>query len=436
MPNRITITDHASGKSIELDTIEPVLGARLIDIGPLYRELGLLTYDPGFTATASCSSRITYLNGSEGELLYRGYPIEQLVEQSSFIETCFLLLCGHLPSQDELDAFEREVIRESLLQEEMKRFFEGFRPNAHPMAIMVGVVGALSAFYHDFQDIHDPQNRKHSAKMLVAKMPTIAAWSYRYANGLPFTYPRAGYTLVENFLHMMFSLPTNTYVPNPLAVRALEVILIAHADHEQNASTSTVRLAASSEANPFASIAAGIGSLWGPAHGGANEAVIRMLEEIRDSDRPLQHYIERAKDKRDRFRLMGFGHRIYKNYDPRARILRELCHQVVEGCKMTGETRELLDLALELEQVALQDEYFKQRKLYPNVDFYSGIIMLSIGIPLNMFTVIFAMARTVGWVSQWNEMFGDEHTKIGRPRQCYIGEQKRDYLPMKQRPPQ
>lgn len=435
MSNRVTITDHATGKTVELDTIEPTLGARLIDIQPLFREMGLLTYDPGFTATASCSSGITYLNGSEGELLYRGYPIEQLVEQSSFIETCFLLLCGHLPSQDELDSFEREVVKESLLQEEMKRFFQGFRPNAHPMAIMVGVVGALSAFYHDFQDIHDPQNRKHSAKLLVAKMPTIAAWSYRYANGLPFTYPRGGYSLVENFLHMMFSLPTNEYEPNPLAVRALEVIMISHADHEQNASTSTVRLAGSSEANPFASIAAGIGSLWGPAHGGANEAVIRMLEEMRDSNHSLQHYIERAKDRRDRFRLMGFGHRIYKNYDPRARILRKLCHEVVEGCKITGETRKLLDLALELEQVALQDEYFKQRKLYPNVDFYSGIIMLSIGIPLNMFTVIFAMARTVGWVSQWNEMFGDGHSKIGRPRQCYVGELKRDYVEMVSRRP-
>lgn len=433
MPNHITITDHATGRSIDLDIIEPTLGARLIDIQPLFRELGLLTYDPGFTATASCSSGITYLNGSEGELLYRGYPIEQLVKQSSFIEICFLLLCGHLPSRDELDAFEQEVVDKSLLQEEMKRFFEGFRPNAHPMAIMVGVVGALSAFYHDFQDVHDAQSRKHSAKSLVAKMPTIAAWSYRYANGLPFTYPRAGYSLVENFLHMMFSLPTNDYKPNPLAVRALEVILISHADHEQNASTSTVRLAASSEANPFASVAAGIGSLWGPAHGGANEAVIRMLEEMRDSGHSLQHYIERAKDKSDRFRLMGFGHRIYKNYDPRAKILRELCHEVVEKCELTAETQKLLDLALELEQIALQDEYFRQRKLYPNVDFYSGIIMLSIGIPLNMFTVIFAMARTIGWVSQWNEMFGDGNSKIGRPRQCYIGQLKRDYVEISDR---
>ena len=433
MSNRVTITDHATGKSIDLETIEPTLGARLIDIQPLFRELGLLTYDPGFTATASCSSTITYLDGAKGELLYRGYPIEQLVEQSSFIETCFLLLCGHLPSKAELDQFSSEGLQESLLQEEMKRFFEGFRPNAHPMAIMVGVVGALSAFYHDFQDIHDPQNRKHSAKLLVAKMATIAAWSYRYANGLPFTYPRGDYNYVENFLHMMFSLPTNDYTPNPLAVRALEVIMISHADHEQNASTSTVRLAGSSEANPFASIAAGIGSLWGPAHGGANEAVIRMLEEIRASDQPLEHYIERAKDRKDRFRLMGFGHRIYKNYDPRAKILRKLCHEVVEGCKTTKETQELLELALRLEQVALEDEYFKQRKLYPNVDFYSGIIMLSIGIPLNMFTVIFAMARTVGWVSQWNEMFGDGHSKIGRPRQCYTGVEERDYLPMKQR---
>lgn len=434
MPNRVTITDHATGKSIDLETIEPTMGARLIDIQPLHRELGLFTYDPGFTATASCSSGITYLDGSQGELLYRGYPIEQLVEQSSFIESCFLLLCGHLPTEEELDSFQKEVVQESLLQEEMKRFFEGFRPNAHPMAIMVGVVGGLSAFYHEFQDVHDAQNRKGSAKMLVAKMPTIAAWSYRYANGLPFTYPRAEYNLIENFLYMMFSLPTNNYEPDPIAVRALEVILISHADHEQNASTSTVRLAGSSEANPFASVAAGIASLWGPAHGGANEAVIRMLEEMRDSGLPLQHFIDRAKDREDRFRLMGFGHRIYKNYDPRAKIMRELCHEVVEGCDISDETRELLNLALQLEEVALQDEYFKQRNLYPNVDFYSGIIMLSIGIPLNMFTVIFAMARTVGWVSQWNEMFGDGHSKIGRPRQCYTGSLRRDYVTMGERP--
>ncbi len=433
MSNKVTITDHATGKTVELETIEPAQGTRIIDIRPLYRELGLFTYDPGFTVTASCSSKITYLDGNEGKLLYRGYPIEQLVEKSSFIEVCFLLLCGHLPTQEELDAFSQEVTQESLLQEEMKRFFEGFRSNAHPMAIMVGVVGALSAFYHDFQDIHDPKNRKHSAKQLVAKMPTIAAWSYRYANGLPFTYPRNDYSYVENFLHMMFSLPTNDYTPDPLAVRALEVILIAHADHEQNASTSTVRLAGSSEANPFASIAAGIGSLWGPAHGGANEAVIRMLEEMRDSGKPLSHYIERAKDKGDRFRLMGFGHRIYKNYDPRARILRDLCHQIVAQCDTCNENQKLLDLALELERVALEDDYFRQRKLYPNVDFYSGIIMLSIGIPLNMFTVLFAMARTVGWVSQWNEMLGDGQSKIGRPRQCYMGEKARDYQPIAER---
>ncbi len=433
MPNRVTVTDHATGKSVVLDSIEPTAGSRIVDIRPLHKELGLYAYDPGFTVTASCSSGITYLDGEEGKLLYRGYPIEQLVEQSSFIEVCFLLLCGHLPSSQELEGFQREVIRESMLQEELKRFYEGFRSNAHPMAIMVGVVGALSAFYHDFQDIHDPKNRKHSAKLLVAKMPTIAAWSYRYANGLPFTYPQSRYSFVENFLHMMFSLPTEEYHPDPVMVRALEVVMIAHADHEQNASTSTVRLAGSSEANPFASIAAGIASLWGPAHGGANEAVIRMLEEILDSGKPLQHYIDRAKDRDDRFRLMGFGHRIYKNYDPRARILRQLCHQVVANCGACEEHRKLLDLAMELEREALEDDYFRQRKLYPNVDFYSGIILLSIGIPLNMFTVIFAMARTVGWVSQWNEMFGDSHSKIGRPRQCYIGERERDYVPMLQR---
>ncbi len=433
MSNHVTITDHATGKSIDLATLEPTLGTRLIDIRPIHKELGLFTYDPGFMVTASCSSKITYLDGGQGELLYRGYPIEQLVERSTFIEVCFLLLCGHLPSQQELDDFSKEVTRESLLQEEMKRFYEGFRSNAHPMAIMVGVVGALSAFYHDNQDNHDPKSRKLAAKMLVAKMPTIAAWSYRYANGLPFTYPKSRYSPVENFLHMMFSLPTEEYTPDPVMVRALEVVMIAHADHEQNASTSTVRLAGSSEANPFASVAAGIASLWGPAHGGANEAVIRMLEEIRDSGKPLQHYIDRAKDREDRFRLMGFGHRIYKSYDPRAKILRDLCHQVVEKCNACDENRQLLQLAFELEQVALEDEYFQQRSLYPNVDFYSGIILLSIGIPLNMFTVIFAMARTVGWVSQWNEMMGDGHSKIGRPRQCYMGEEQRNYVSMVER---
>ena len=429
----VTVTDHATGRSIDLQVVEPTQGAPIIDIQPLYRELGMFAYDPGFTVTASCWSKITYLDGDEGELLYRGYPIEQLVEQSSFIEICFLLLCGHLPSADELEEFSSEITRESLLQEEMTRFFEGSSSNAPPMAIMVGVVGALSAFYHDYLDIHDPKNRKLSAKLLTAKMPTIAAWSYRYANGLPFVYPRSDYSYVENFLHMMFSLPTVEYTPDPLHVRALEVIMISHADHEQNASTSTVRLAGSSEANPFASIAAGIASLWGPAHGGANEAVIRMLMEMRDSGEPLERYIERAKDKEDRFRLMGFGHRIYKNYDPRAKILRNLCHQIVDNCETPSENQKLLQLALDLENAALEDEYFKQRNLYPNVDFYSGIILLSIGIPLNMFTVIFAMARTVGWISQWNEMMGDVTSKIGRPRQLYTGEGMRDYVPMEER---
>ncbi len=433
MKSHVTITDHRTDHAVDLEILPQTLGPGVVDIRPLYRELGLFTYDPGYTVTASCWSEITYLDGESGALLYRGYPIEQLVEQSSFIETCYLLLCGELPTEKVLEEFSREITRESLLQEEMKRFYGGFRSNAHPMAIMVGVVGALSAFYHDYLDIHNRENRLRLARQLVAKMPTIAAWSYRYANGLPFVYPRSDYSLVENFLYMMFSLPTDEYHPDPLLVRALEVIMIAHADHEQNASTSTVRLAGSSEANPFASIAAGIASLWGPSHGGANEAVIHMLEEIRDSDKPLQHYVDRAKDRNDRFRLMGFGHRIYKNYDPRAKILRKLCHQVIEQCDAGSENRKLLELALELEHIALNDDYFKSRKLYPNVDFYSGIILLSIGIPLNMFTVIFAMARTVGWISQWNEMIGDEHSKIGRPRQRYVGETRRDYLPAWQR---
>ena len=423
----VTLTDNTTGKQVELEVLSPTQGPKAIDIRRLYAETGMFTYDPGYMSTASCSSGITYMDGGKGLLEYRGYPIEQLAEESSFLETCYLLLNGELPTKTELGQFSNLITRHSMLHEALKRFFEGFRRDGHPMAIMVGVVGALSAFYHDYIDISNPKDRHESVILLIAKMPTIAAWSYRYAMGLPFMYPKNDLGYVENFLNMMFSVPAEEYVVDPLLARALEVILITHADHEQNASTSTVRLAGSSEANPFAAVAAGIASLWGPAHGGANEAVVRMLMDIRDSDEPMEAFVARAKDKNDRFRLMGFGHRIYKSYDPRARIIRDLCHQVLANSEVAESNRELLDLAMELEEVALNDEYFKERDLYPNVDFYSGIIFLCVGIPLNMFTVMFAMARTIGWISQWNEMMSDEVSRIGRPRQLYTGSTRRDY---------
>jgi len=430
----VTITDNRTGKQIELDLLAPTCGPMTIDIRPLYKELGYLTYDPGFMATASCWSDITYLDGDKGVLEYRGYPIEQLAEKSSFLETSYLLLNGDLPNEDQLEDFIHNIKHRTMLNEQLLRFYSGFRRDAHPMAIMVGVVGALSAFYHDDEDIHDPLFRLESAYRLIAKMPTIAAWSYRYAMGLPFIYPDNSLDYSANFLHMMFSMPGEKYEGNPLLAKALDVILVLHADHEQNASTSTVRLAGSSQANPFAVLAAGIASLWGPAHGGANEAVIRMLTEINESGKPLSHFIERAKDKKDRFRLMGFGHRVYKNYDPRATIIREICHDMLaEGACTNPTHQKLLDTAMELENVALNDDYFKSRNLYPNVDFYSGIIFLGMGIPLNMFTVLFAVGRTVGWVSQWNEMVGDQQSKIGRPRQLYTGSPTRDYDSIKKR---
>ena len=430
----VTITDNRTGKQIELDLLAPTCGPMTIDIRPLYKELGYLTYDPGFMATASCWSDITYLDGDKGVLEYRGYPIEQLAEKSSFLETSYLLLNGDLPNEDQLEDFIHNIKHRTMLNEQLLRFYSGFRRDAHPMAIMVGVVGALSAFYHDDEDIHDPLFRLESAYRLIAKMPTIAAWSYRYAMGLPFIYPDNSLDYSANFLHMMFSMPGEKYEGNPLLAKALDVILVLHADHEQNASTSTVRLAGSSQANPFAVLAAGIASLWGPAHGGANEAVIRMLTEINESGKPLSHFIERAKDKKDRFRLMGFGHRVYKNYDPRATIIREICHDMLaEGACTNPTHQKLLDTAMELENVALNDDYFKSRNLYPNVDFYSGIIFLGMGIPLNMFTVLFAVGRTVGWVSQWNEMMGDQQSKIGRPRQLYTGSPTRDYDSIKKR---
>jgi len=428
-----TITDNETGECIELDILHPTQGPKAIDVSQLYKKMGLLTYDPGFMSTASCWSDITYLDGYQGVLEYRGYNINQLAEQGSFMETCFLLLNGELPTQDELAIFTDRVTYHTMLHEQMKRFYSGFRRDAHPMATMVGVVGALSAFYHEYMDISDANSRYEAAILLIAKMPTIAAWSYRYANGTPFVYPDNNLSYSENFLHMMFSLPTGKYEVSPIMARALEVVLITHADHEQNASTSTVRLAGSSEANPFAAIAAGIASLWGAAHGGANEAVVKMLIEIRDSDEDVEYFVEKAKDKNNSFRLMGFGHRVYKNYDPRAKIIRELCHQIIEGGLAREEHKELLEIAMMLEKVALEDDYFIKRKLYPNVDFYSGIIFLSMGIPLNMFTVMFAMARTIGWISHWHEMMGDEKIRISRPRQLYTGRSHRDYVPVDKR---
>lgn len=429
----VTITDDATGKQVKMPLYTPTAGPRVIDIGALYKELGYFTYDPGFMSTASCSSAITFLDGDKGVLQYRGYPIDQLAEHSSYLEVCYLLLNDHLPNKEELERFESEVTHHTMLHEALNRFFSGFRRDAHPMAIMVGVVGALAAFYHDHMDIHNEEHRQITAYRLIAKMPTIAALSYRFATGKPFLYPRNDLKYTENFLYMMFAMPSEDYKPDPLLAKALDLILILHADHEQNASTSTVRLAGSSDANPFAAVAAGIAALWGPAHGGANEAVIRMLMDINESGKSLQSFVDRAKDKDDPFRLMGFGHRVYKNYDPRAKLIRKICHQLLEDMNSTDEQQKLLDTAMALEKVALEDEYFVKRNLYPNVDFYSGIIFLAMGIPMNMFTVIFAMARTIGWISQWNEMVSDTNSKIGRPRQLYNGKIDLDYVPLEKR---
>lgn len=429
----VTLIDNSTGKEIELPILRPSNGTPTIDVRSLYKELGYFTYDPGFLSTASCRSSITFLDGEQGILQYGGYPIEQLADNSTFLETCYLLLDGELPNKKELKQFETIITCHTMLHEALKRFYSGFRRDAHPMAIMVGVVGALSSFYHDNIDIHNPQDRMIAAHQLIAKMPTIAAWSYRYANGLPFTYPSNNLSYAENFLHMMFSVPTESYTADPFFVKALDLIMILHADHEQNASTSTVRLTGSSEANPFAAVSAGIASLWGPAHGGANESVIRMLVDIVESDNDVQFYVDRAKDKSNKFRLMGFGHRIYKNYDPRAKIIRQTCHDLLEHLGENNEYQELFDTAMELERIALSDEYFVSRNLYPNVDFYSGIILLAMGIPLNMFTVIFAMSRTVGWISHWNEMVQDPESRIGRPRQLYDGALPRDYVKLDKR---
>ena len=418
------------GKEYHYPILSGTLGNDVIDIRKLGAETGHFTYDPGFLSTASCRSSITYIDGDKGELLYRGYPIEQLAEQCSFIEVAYLLRNGELPSKAELEDFDNRVRRHNMLHDQMNRFFTGFRRDAHPMAVMVGVVGALSAFYHDVLDFGDADHRTVSFIRLVAKMPTIVAMAYKYNVGQPFMYPRNDLSYAANFLHMMFGTPCEKYEPNPVLVRAMDVIFTLHADHEQNASTSTVRLAGSSGANPFACISAGIACLWGPAHGGANEACLRMLEEIGDVSR-VGEYIERAKDKNDPFKLMGFGHRVYKNYDPRAKLMRKICYEVLQELGL--ENDRLFKLAMALEKIALEDEYFVEKKLYPNVDFYSGIVQRAIGIPTSMFTCIFALARTVGWFSQWEEMITDPEYKIGRPRQLYVGAPRRDVVPLEAR---
>ncbi|WP_257538502.1 citrate synthase [Sphingobium sp. CFD-1] len=409
--------------------LDGTVGPQVIDVRKLYANTGMFTYDPGFTSTASCESGLTYIDGDEGVLLHRGYPIGQLAEQSSFMEVSYLLLNGELPSKQQLDDFTRTITRHTMVNEQLTAFYRGFRRDAHPMAIMCGVVGALSAFYHDSTDINDPEQRKIASHRLIAKMPTIAAMAYKYSVGQPFVYPRNDLSYTANFLRMTFSVPAEEYEPDPVIVDAMDKIFILHADHEQNASTSTVRLAGSSGANPFACIAAGIACLWGPAHGGANEAALNMLREIGTVDR-IPEYIARAKNKDDPFRLMGFGHRVYKNYDPRATVMQKTAKDVLEKL---GVDDPVFDVAKELEHIALNDPYFIEKKLYPNVDFYSGVILSAIGFPTEMFTVLFALARTVGWVAQWNEMISDPAQKIGRPRQLYTGPTQRDYVPVGKR---
>ena len=415
---------NAAGKDLDLKVLSGSVGPDVIDIRKLYAQTGMFTYDPGFTSTASCDSAITYIDGDEGVLLHRGYPIGQLAEQSSFMEVSYLLLNGELPNKAELDKFSYTISRHTMLHEQLATFYRGFRRDAHPMAIMCGVVGALSAFYHDSADITDPQQRMIASHRLIAKMPTIAAMAYKYSIGQPFLYPDNSLSYTGNFLRMTFGVPAEPYVVNPIVEKAMDRIFILHADHEQNASTSTVRLAGSSGANPFACIAAGIACLWGPAHGGANEAALNMLREIGTPDR-LPEYIARAKDKNDPFRLMGFGHRVYKNYDPRATVMQQTVREVLGEL---GVTDPVFDVAIQLEEMALSDPYFIEKKLFPNVDFYSGVILSAIGFPTTMFTALFALARTVGWVAQWNEMIGDPEQKIGRPRQLYTGPTQRDYV--------
>ncbi len=421
----ITISLDGSDKTASMPLLTGTLGPQVADIRKLYGQLGIFTYDPGYGETASCESKITYIDGDEGVLLYRGYPIEQLAEKSDFIEVCYLLMYGELPNTEQLNKFRAGVTRHTMVHEQIRRFFDGFRRDAHPMAIMCGVVGALAAFYHDNLDINDARQREIAAFRLIAKVPTIAAMAYKYALGQPFVYPRNDLSYAANFLHMLNAVPAEKYEVSPVLERAMDRILVLHADHEQNASTSTVRLAGSTGANPFACIAAGIAALWGPAHGGANEAVLKMLAEIEKPEN-IPGFIEKVKDKNSNVKLMGFGHRVYKNFDPRAKIMKETCHEVLGELGIKDEP--LLDMAMEMERIALTDDYFVSRKLYPNVDFYSGIILKAMGIPTSMFTVIFAVARTVGWVSQWKEMIEDPSQRIGRPRQIYTGAAVRDYV--------
>ncbi|NJK88319.1 MAG: citrate (Si)-synthase [Myxococcales bacterium] len=427
---KAVITFPSEGKSYELPILAPSHGPKVVDVTRLYRESDYFVYDPGFLSTASCDSEITFIDGDRGVLLHRGYAIEELAEHSSFVEVCYLLLYGKLPSAKELENFNHTITYHTMVHEKFKSFFEGYRRDAHPMALMIGTVGALSAFYHDSTDVSDPRGREIATHRIVAKMPTICAMTYKYSIGQPFVYPRNDLDYASNFLHMCFSVPCEPYHVNPVFARAMNRFLVLHADHEQNASTATVRIAGSSQANPYACIAAGIACLWGPAHGGANEAALRMLMEIGSKDR-IPEYLARAKDKNDPFRLMGFGHRVYKNYDPRARVLRESFHEVLE--EMGRKKEPLFELALELEKIALEDEYFNERKLFPNVDFYSGITLHALGFPTSMFPPLFALGRTVGWISQWKEMISQPNQRIDRPRQRYVGPAIRPYVPLDKR---
>jgi citrate synthase len=430
MSKSVTMTDKAGGKTYEFPVMSGSVGPDVIDVRKLYADTGFFTYDPGYTSTGACKSKITYIDGDKGILLHRGYAIEDLAEHGDFMEVAYLILKGELPNASEKTKFNRDITLHTMLHEQINRFFSGFRRDAHPMAVMCGVVGALSAFYHDSLDISDPHQRMIASYRLIAKMPTIAAMAYKYSIGQPFMYPKNELTYAENFLQMTFGVPCEPYKVNPILAKAMDRIFILHADHEQNASTSTVRLSGSSGANPFACIAAGIATLWGPAHGGANEAVLKMLAEIGSKDR-IPEFIKRVKDKNEGVRLMGFGHRVYKNYDPRAKVMSKTCKEVLGELGIKNDP--MLEIAIELERIALQDEYFVAKKLYPNVDFYSGIILKAMGFPTAMFTALFALARTVGWIAQWNEMIEDPEQKIGRPRQLYTGSPHRPFVPMAKR---
>jgi citrate synthase len=430
---KATLSFSDGSPSMELPIYKGSIGPDVIDIRKLYAQTGKFTYDPGFLSTAACQSTITYIDGDKGELLYRGYPIEQLATQCDFLEVCYLLLKGELPTPEQKNDFVKLVTNHTMVNEQMQFFLRGFRRDAHPMAVMTGLVGALSAFYHDSTDIHNPQHREIAAIRLIAKMPTLVAMAYKYGVGQPYIYPKNSLSYSANFMRMLFATPCQEYEPNDVLVRAIDRIFILHADHEQNASTSTVRLCGSSGTNPFAAIAAGVACLWGPAHGGANEAALTMLEDVQRMGgvEKIGEFIKQVKDKNSGIKLMGFGHRVYKNYDPRAKLMRETCHEVLDALGQNNDP--ILQLAMELEKIALEDEYFVARKLYPNVDFYSGIVQRAIGIPVSLFTAIFALARTVGWIAQLNEMIGDPEYKIGRPRQLYHGATKRNVVPLEQR---